>query len=269
MNPDRYVALFASTTWRGMYQINNRFGNWFDWGVYDNRNWFDFAVFDSRTWSPETFRTVGFFDRNWQPETDLTWRGIPRLRESQLPFVAPATDRPEGDTAYLSDFRPTLIEQDKGPVTFDRTWEGGPIRIGEQRHDRGLGVKAPSTVEFALSGKYRHFAATVGIDYSSDALLSSARMDAEIIEFDVYGDEKHLASSGAISVWRPFNRLTVDVTDVATLSLRVTSWTGARWLLGSAVWADAKVDIRPHEPSADDGEQEIDDMAWFDELMRD
>ena len=269
LNPSRYVALFAATTWRGMYQINNRFGNWFDWGVYDNRNWCDFAVYDSRTWSPETFRAVGFFNRNWETAADLTWPGIPKLRETQLPFVVPATDRPAGDTVYLSDFRPSLIEQGKGPVTCDRTWEGGSIWIGEQRHDKGLGVKAPSTVEFALGGKYRHFAATVGIDYASDAPLSSARMDAEIIEFEVYGDEKHLASSGPISIWRPANRLTADMTDVETLSLRVTSWTGARWLLGSAVWADAKVTVTAGEPPSGDGEQEPGSTTWFDELMRD
>ncbi|MBI3922108.1 MAG: prolyl oligopeptidase family serine peptidase, partial [Armatimonadetes bacterium] len=64
-NSERYIVVFAGTTWRGLFQINQRFGNWFDWGAYDNRNWFDYAVFDSRSVDPEGFLAVGFIRSSW------------------------------------------------------------------------------------------------------------------------------------------------------------------------------------------------------------
>ena len=247
LNPSRYVALVAATTSRGMFQANNRFGNWFDWGTYDNRNWFDFAIFDSRTWSPETFRVVGFFDRHWQTAADLTWRGDAEIRQKQLPFrVPPRQSGPTpGAHVYLSDLWPAEIDQDKGPVSFDRTWDGRSIEIAGQDYAKGLGVKAPSCVDFELRGSFKRFQCVVGIDYSDREPLTPCRMDAEVLEFEVYGDGEYLASSGPLHIGRPAAELTADVTGVRRLSLRVSTWTGARWLLGSAVWADAKVANTP------------------------
>ena len=247
LNPSRYVALVAATTWRGMFQANNRFGNWFDWGTYDNRNWFDFAVFDSRTWSPETFRAVGFFDRHWRAAAELTWRGDAQTRQQQLPFrVPPRQGQPTpGDTVYLSDLWPTDIDQDKGPVTFDRTWDGRRIEIAGQDYHKGIGVKAPSLVEFELGARFTRFDSVVGIDYSGHEPLPLPRMDAEVLEFEVIGDGQLLCTSDALHIGRPAARLSADVTGVARLALRVSTWTGARWLLGSAVWADAKVANAP------------------------
>ncbi|MCX7805274.1 MAG: alpha/beta fold hydrolase, partial [Planctomycetota bacterium] len=55
LNPDRLVFIQAATTWKGMWQMTHRFGNWFDWMPLDNRDWFDYCVFDDRSEEFETF----------------------------------------------------------------------------------------------------------------------------------------------------------------------------------------------------------------------
>ena len=246
LNANRYVALIAATTWRGIWQSNGRFGNWFDWGAYDNHNWFDFAVFDAKTWSPETFRVVGFFDRNWQTRPGLTWTGVPALRELRHPFAAPrAKPAPDPKSAYLSDLLPTDIDQDRGQVTFDLAWDGRPITLEGQSYPKGLGIKAPSALDFDLGRRFKHFRSVVAIDYGGPETLSSYRLDAEWLEFNVYGDGRLLATSGPLYIGRPIAQLAADVTGVRRLTLQAWCLTGARWLIGSAVWAGAQVSAEP------------------------
>ncbi|MFQ6096694.1 MAG: prolyl oligopeptidase family serine peptidase [Armatimonadota bacterium] len=122
LNPQRYVVLMVAPSWQGMYQIAGRFGNWFDWGVYDNRRWFDYAVFDDRTWGPESFLAVGFFGQHWDLEGGRQWRGMSESRAVAVRKV-PANVRPSiwEDKVYLSDLLPVAYEQNKGQLTFDQS----------------------------------------------------------------------------------------------------------------------------------------------------
>jgi len=242
LNSQRYVVVFGATTWQGMFQLNGRFGNWFDWGVYDNRNWFDFAVFDDHTVSPETFLQVGFFGDDWKLDPTTTWGPVPALRRAALPRHVPTRETPPTTTmVFLSELLPVVIDQPKGTVQFDRSFNGGVLRVGRSAVARGLGVRAPSSVSFALGGGFTRFQATVGIDYEGRKTIPAARRTRERLRFSVFGDDRLLARSPELSARRPTCRLTADVTGVQTLTLTVTPHDSHLWLFGSAAWGNPRV----------------------------
>ena len=253
LNKKRYVVVFAGTTWQGLFQIVNRFGNWFHWGPFDNRNWFDYGVFDDRTKSPETFLCFGFFDWEWRLDPKYQWLGYEKVRKVARPrrvprysSVSELPDSPRDGTGstrkrlYLSDLVPTLIDQHKGVVSADMSFQGNMLGVGQTPHARGLGVRAPSEVTFAIDGRFARFEAAVGVDLEGAAELTPVRKKMEWIQFEVYGDDRRLYRSDWLQGDSPPCQVSVPVAGVQELRLRVNgSW--ARWLLGSAAWGSARV----------------------------
>ncbi|MBM4036457.1 MAG: hypothetical protein FJ291_32375, partial [Planctomycetes bacterium] len=242
LNPERYVVLFAGLSPAALDQINNRFGNWFGWGPYDNYDWFDYGVFDARTISPETFLCVGFFDMAWKLDERYQFLGDDTARKAIRPQSVPKLHTlpdPAPAELYLSALMPTLVDQHKGLVGYDRSHQGNPLRIGlvpeesapgpkakavggasaPRVFSRGLGVRAPSKVEYQLGGQYAFFRATVGIDLEDDLEATPARDRGERVQFIVYGDGKRLYSSE----WLKWNSkpvaVEVDIKGVKTLRL--------------------------------------------------
>jgi hypothetical protein len=246
LNSSRYVVVFAGSTWKALFQITNRFGNWFNWGVYDNRNWADFAVFDDRTVSTDTFLTVGFFDGGWGLEPRLIWRGEAKKRAGVLPRVVPdpAAVPATSDTVYLSQMLPTLIDQHKGPVNMDRSFEGRKIHIAGVEYDRGLGVRAPSTVEYDLRGQFDALHLVAGVDLEGRDKGTPARTKFEAVQFSVLGDGKRLYQSESLK-WSS-NPAVADLNVAGVKKLRlVVDASGARWHLGSAAWGDLRLTRTP------------------------
>jgi len=241
LNPKRYVCVFGGTTWRGTYGINNRFGNWFHWGPFDNYGWFDYAIFDERTDSPATMVVVGFFDQNWRLAQRYLFEGDSGLRESSLAVVAPAhLCAPGTGRLYLSDLMPVRVGQHKGNVNSGRSFRGNPLRLGRRTFEKGLGVRAPSRVEYAIDGKYANFQATVGIDLEGEE-GTETRLETEFIQFQIWGD-------GRLLYWSPWLQwdsdpveVRVPVKGVKRLGLHVEG-SSARWHFGSAAWTDAYVE---------------------------
>lgn len=254
LNPARYVVVFAGTTWRGVHQIVNRFGNWFHWGPFDNRNWFDYGVFDDRTHSPETFLCFGFFDSRWQLDPTLQWMGTKADRKPAIARRLPAYARVDNVPAsaegtiststrtcfFLSDLLPCLIDQHKGPVNSDLSFRGRTLHVVKNPHQKGLGVRAPSAVEFDINGRFDHLRAEVGVDLESETELTEVRKENEWIQFEVYGDAKRLFRSNWLQGDSVPCQIVVPVKGVRRLRLQVNgSW--ARWHLGSAAWGNARV----------------------------
>ena len=243
LNPERYAVVFAGLSPDALHQINNRFGNWFGWGPYDNYDWFDYGIFDARTLSPETFLCVGFFDEKWELDDRYQFPGDPAVRETVPPqkvpqeHVLPKTPPAE---LCLSDLMPTRIDQHKGTVGFDRTFEGNKLSLSGKSHERGLGVRAPSLIEYPLDGKYATFRATVGIDLEGETEVGKARARGEWVQFVLHGDGRRLYSSE----WLQWNSkpvaVDVPIKGVKVLSLEVDC-SSSRWLVGSADWAEARV----------------------------
>lgn len=252
LNPERYAVLFAGLSPAALDQVNNRFGNWFGWGPYDNYAWFDYGVFDARTVSPETFLCVGFFDQAWRLDERHQFLGDPAAREATQPQKAPGLitlPNPPPPELFLSDLMPSLVDQHKGIVGFDRSHQGNPLSIGlapgaeasvPRVFLRGLGVRPPSALEWQLDGSYAFFRATIGIDLEDDLEATPARDRGERVQFIVYGDGKRLYSSE----WLKWNSrpvaVEVDIQGVKTLRLEADC-SLSRWLVGSAAWAQARV----------------------------
>ena len=246
LSPERCVAVFAGLSADALDQINNRFGNWFGWGPYDNYEWFDYAVFDGRTRSPETFLCVGFFDQAWELDKAHQFPGDEAIRLTRQPRRVPRLRRlPEPPPAelYLCDLHPSLIDQHKGAIGFGRSFECRKLMVGKRSFERGLGVRPPSIVEYQLGGKYAWFRATVGIDLEGVVEVSPRRARGEYVQFLVFGDGRRLYSSEWLQ-WdsRPV-AVEVELEDVKTLRLEVDC-SASRWLVGSADWADARVSTR-------------------------
>ncbi len=243
LNPNKYAVVLAGVTWRGMYQINRRFGNWFDWGVYHNRNWFDYGIFDDKTHNPETFLLVGFFDKHWRLNPKYAFTGEPSLRRKAVPQRLAPRAAPsvfDGDL-YLSDILPAASDQAKGSVGFDANGAGEPVRIGGVTFQRGLGTHAPSWVEFAIGGGFSHFAATVGVDLDGKPTVAKARQDAEKVQFRVYGDGKLLKQSPVMRWNSPPHEIRAPIKGVRRLRL-VTAPSGGRiWLYGRATWGGGRI----------------------------
>lgn len=265
LNPERYVVVFAGLSPAALDQINNRFGNWFGWGPYDNYDWFDYGVFDARTVSPETFLCVGFFDQAWQLDDCYQFLGDDAARQATAPQKVPALrslPTPPPDELFLSDLMPALVDQHKGLVGFDRSHQGNPLTLGlapvggvsprrstregdipPTNPQRGLGVRAPSRIEYQLGGHYAVFRATVGVDMEDDLEATPARDRGERVQFVVHGDGKRLYSSE----WLKWNSkpvaVEVDIQGVKTLCLEADC-SASRWLVGSAAWAEARVSRR-------------------------
>jgi hypothetical protein len=242
LQPDRYLVVFAANSWPGMFQANNRFGNWFDWSAYENRNYFDYAIYDERTNSPETFLIFGYFDQYWRPSTLYKFLGSNDLRSRVRPWPTPKHMRPPEDApeCLLSDLLPVRVAQLLGAARFNASFEGRTLSIGVRNYTAGIGVKAPSTVEFDLGGKFRQFSALVGVDTEGKRLTDNHRRNNRLV-FEVFGDGRLLASSGTLTCDSEPVRLTAQVLGVQRLSLRVRQVEGYRWFLLSAAWTEPKV----------------------------
>ncbi len=250
LNPDRMVALVAGTTPAALYQAFDRTGLWFNWGIYDKYKWFDYAVFDSRTAGPESFLTAGFFDNQWRLAPDggapagggRAWEGDPEVSAALLPQGFPALKSAlegQGGEVVLSDVRPTDMDQYRGAVGFDRSYAGCPIRLGDETFEKGLGVKAPSSVSWILGRGFRRFSATVGLTRGFKHELSPARVAAEKVEFEVWGDGRLLSATSSLS-WaeggRSWTRIAADVSGVSVLVLTARPTSGRTWLYGACAW---------------------------------
>lgn len=255
LNPQRMVALVAGTTPAALYQAYSRTGLWFNWGVYDQYKWFDYAVFDSQTAGPETFLTAGFFDNQWQLQTEgtspagggATWTGDPEAIAAAVPQAFPmltsAADSKDAEVS-LSQVRPTVVEQYRGAVGFDRSYTGEAVRIGDQTFGKALGIRPPSSISFALGGRFGRFTATVGLTRAAKEEISAARKAAEAVVFEVWGDGVLLGNSPTLG-WQEgtqnWSRVSADVRGVATLTLKARPTSGALWLYGSCAWGQPTV----------------------------
>jgi len=242
LQPDRYLVVFAANSWQAMFQSNNRFGNWFDWSAYENRHYYDYAVYDERTSSPETFLTLGYFDQYWKLSPDYRFDGSDDLRRQARPWRSPEhVQESEGvPELSLSDLLPAKVSQLLGAARHDASYEGKELAIGGRKYAKGFGVKAPSTLEFELGGRFSTFSAEVGVDLEEKPATENHLRNNNLV-FEVVGDGKLLASSGILSPSSKPHLLECSIVGVRELALRVRQAKGRRWFLLSAAWAEPKV----------------------------
>jgi len=147
--------------------------------------------------------------------------------------------------SYLSD-RPVAEDRNgQGPVERDTTngeaagGDGRGIAIRRATYGKGLGMHAAGEVTFALDGTCHELVADVGVD--DEAALDVARQRlGGTVGFTVVGDGATLAGSGTVTTHDPARTLTVDLTGVRRLTLRVTDG-GDGTQNDHASWGDARI----------------------------
>jgi predicted esterase len=253
LQPERLVLLAHGNSPAALYQCLSRFGLWINGGVPGARAWFDFGVFDQRTAGPESFLHVGFFGNDWSlpadgapgawelrgdlPEHLTTPQGFPAhlsITEAMRAQVDPK------QPIYLSDLMPDSIEQPVGAVGFDRSYAGDRLRVGGASFEKGLGVKAPSSLTYSIGGLFRRFSSTVSLDSGFKGEARGARLTGEKVVFEVWGDGELLTASPELS-WhddgRVGTRIHADLSGVFNLRLVVRPVGDAPpWLYGAASW---------------------------------
>jgi len=252
LNPKRYVALFSGTTWRGVYQIVGRFGNWFDWGILDGWHWYDFAVFDDQTYSPETYLAVGYFDNDWKLNPEWTVLGDEKLRAARPPRKTPALRQPPAGAGelYLSDLEPAFARPEKGVVARDRSFNAYPLTLGGRTFERGLGVHPNCDLGFDLGGRFPTFEAVVGSDLEGEESVAEARDLVESFEFMVIGDGRMIYQTGRMRWDSEPRHIYVPIPGVRRLELKIHRRSGPRWLGGPVDWAIARVGEPIHNSEA-------------------
>jgi predicted esterase len=228
--PNRLVVVIHGNGPEAIYQAWQRFGNWFNWGVYDSKKYFDYAVYDARSASPETMLLLGYFGTDWQIDSGRQFPGVRQLRQQMAPQLFPAYDTVPEDAAVfdLVNLRPVMIDQMRGAIGFGRTFQGLPLPLG-------IGVRAPTFIEYELDGNVERLIAGGMLINSPETGMPSHRESGEKVRFIVKGDKTVLAS--AVCSWdSPVAQMEADLNGVKRLRLEAVTAGGPAWLHAGAAW---------------------------------
>ncbi len=148
--------------------------------------------------------------------------------ESAASEVTQVTPQKPG-TTYLSDLE--VVSSD-GEYSLDLDCSGNSIQLGDQVHNRGIGVRGETALVYNLAKQFKGFRANVGIDGS----LGSD--DSDVI-FKVFVDGKLIYESDVIKWDSEIQQLSISVENAVELKL-VTGNNGSS-KNDDAAWADARL----------------------------
>ena len=142
-----------------------------------------------------------------------------------------------GRTLYLSQLEPREVKErttlaPAQPHRRNRNCRGEALALGGNHFAWGVGVHADSELTYDIGGRFKSFAATVGIDDKVGGLGS--------VVFALLGDGRELAKTPVVRGGDAPRQLSVQVAGVKALTLRVTS-AGDLDLGDCANWADARL----------------------------
>jgi hypothetical protein len=177
-------------------------------------------------------------------QTDLS--GDPRAQAGGIDlgaFEVPApppspTPSISGPVTYAGDLAWTSSANGWGPPEIDRSNgerapdDGGPIRVGTDAFEHGIGAHAPSRIVLNLGGRCSLFLADVGLDEEVG--------DRGSVVFEVWGDGERLATSGLVRGPQAAVPIVADLTGVEVMTLRVGPG-GDGPAFDHADWGDARL----------------------------
>ncbi|MFF0464686.1 NPCBM/NEW2 domain-containing protein [Streptomyces mexicanus] len=155
-----------------------------------------------------------------------------------LPLTAAVVVPPPAGTSYLSDLPWLSATSGYGPVERDTSngerpaGDGHPITLGGVVYAKGLGVHAPSALEYYAGGACTKVTADVGVDDEKGAKGTVA--------FEVWADGTKVASTGVLTNAMPAQPVTADVTGAQVVRLVVTDG-GDGTDSDHADWANARL----------------------------
>ena len=134
----------------------------------------------------------------------------------------------------LSAFGPIHSDSTVAPPRYARNVVGLPMQVGKKTYTNGIGVFAPSFLEYSLNGQFSRFTAEVGIDTVTQGKGS--------VVFEVYADGKKVFTSSIMSGLDEAKKISLDIKSVQRLRLIVTDG-GDGNKFDAANWGDAKLGL--------------------------
>lgn len=231
-SPDRLVVMLSANSQKGAYQMWGRFGNWFNWGVFDSRKYFDYACFDARSATPESMLLIGWFGTDWRVESGTFHLGNEEIRSEMPKQEYPAyTETPDNSEPFmLADLIPTRIDQMRGALGIGRGFFGENLMV-----PASLGMRAPCTLDYEISPSYKKFSSDIALINSPETNMCHLREIAEQVTFRVYGDGKLLVEKKL--TWdKPRLHLETPLHGVSKLRLEAVCTKGPSWLHSGSAW---------------------------------
>lgn len=138
-------------------------------------------------------------------------------------------------TVWLDQLDLSVATQGHGKPGINTSVDGKPLTIAGETFKRGFGTHAESSILIKLNGKVKTFSALVGIDDEIKGQNPAA-------EFEIYGDNKKLWSSGIMHLGDKAKPLSVSLKGIKQLELVVTDGGNGPYY-DHADWVNAKFEI--------------------------
>ncbi|WP_405684106.1 NPCBM/NEW2 domain-containing protein [Streptomyces sp. NBC_01387] len=157
---------------------------------------------------------------------------------TELPVQAHVVVAPPSGSSYLSDLPAVSSSNGWGPVEKDtsngetKAGDGSPITINGIVYAKGLGVHAPSAVEYYAGGACSKVSAQVGVDDETGIKGT--------VTFEIWADGTKVASTGVLTNVDFAHSISADVSGAQVVRLVVTD-AGDGNDSDHADWADAKL----------------------------
>ena len=256
LSPSRYVKFLLATSPAGLFGLDGRCDEQFDFYIADGQTAFEgngrSAAQDTQI--RRTMVAAGFFDQEWQYRPQYAMTGSEAMRRSvrvlrRAPIYSSVANAPA--RLFLSDLLPSRQSGAFRDVALDRSTFGEPLQLGDRRffrsniQQKGIAAQvghARNFVEYDLAGQYKRFRAVVGLQRPEKTTLSPSEIKNTQVRFTVAGDEKTLWQSPPVT-WdsRPIE-VNLDISGVRTLSLGVQNGVNWHYRADSANWCDARVE---------------------------
>ena len=135
-------------------------------------------------------------------------------------------------TVWLDQLDLTMATQGHGKPGINTSVDGKPITIAGDVFKRGFGTHAESSLLINLNGKAKNFSASVGLD-------DEMKGQNPAVEFEIYGDNEKLWSSGIMKLGDKAKPVNISLQGIKQLELIVTDGGNGPYY-DHADWADAK-----------------------------
>ena len=236
---EHLVVLCTANGPDAAFQFWQRFGNWFNWGVFDNSKYFDYCVYDARSHSPETMLLIGWYGTDWSVENGVYYLGDDTLREEAAPQCYPPLEELPNNRndLLLAELQPTRIDQMRGAVNFGRGYSGERLAL-----TGSIGVRAPSVLEYDIGGRYKTFQAGVHLMNSPEHGIPDIRRYYETVTFELFGDGKLLCQR-KLTWSETVGRMEVKIKGVKKLTLKLSCSGGPSWLHSEATWISPRLSV--------------------------
>jgi len=151
----------------------------------------------------------------------------------------------ESPEPVVWDNQLTIVHEDApGDTKIGRCAAGGPLRLGEKRYTRGIGVNSHSVLRVTLAQPAARFIADIGLDRNVDGTIASVAFHVAVDGQDVFATEVMRPADGVQTIQVPLNKahqfdLIVDDGGDGR-GFDQADWADARVVLqdGSEIWLD-------------------------------